>query len=75
MTIELAKQMEKRGDSSKQTCPATGFSRVFGFRKGKEHLEENGMGEHETHEWRAPQEGDARAPCPALNALANHGYL
>ncbi|KAI5360403.1 Putative chloroperoxidase [Septoria linicola] len=27
------------------------------------------------HEWRAPREGDARGPCPGLNALANHGYL
>ncbi|PCH41809.1 hypothetical protein WOLCODRAFT_137592 [Wolfiporia cocos MD-104 SS10] len=23
----------------------------------------------------APQEGDSRSPCPALNTLANHGYL
>ncbi|KAI0530212.1 Cloroperoxidase [Xylaria digitata] len=26
-------------------------------------------------EWRAPGEGDVRAPCPMLNTLANHGYL
>ncbi|CAG8524451.1 652_t:CDS:2 [Scutellospora calospora] len=28
-----------------------------------------------SYEWQAPQEGDERSPCPALNALANHGYL
>ncbi|KAJ4358400.1 uncharacterized protein N0V89_002982 [Didymosphaeria variabile] len=26
-------------------------------------------------DWRAPAEGDLRGPCPALNALANHGFL
>jgi len=31
--------------------------------------------EPDTHEWRAPQDGDVRSPCPALNTLANHGYL
>ncbi|KAI0791174.1 Chloroperoxidase, partial [Abortiporus biennis] len=28
-----------------------------------------------THEYCPRQEGDSRSPCPALNALANHGYL
>jgi len=27
------------------------------------------------HEWSPPKEGDSRSPCPALNAMANHGYL
>ncbi|KAF9075626.1 Cloroperoxidase [Rhodocollybia butyracea] len=27
------------------------------------------------HSFRAPQKGDARSPCPALNALANHGFI
>ncbi|KAF8622443.1 hypothetical protein AX15_007026 [Amanita polypyramis BW_CC] len=27
------------------------------------------------HEWRPPQEGDSRSPCPALNTMANHGYI
>ncbi|THV02059.1 hypothetical protein K435DRAFT_717657 [Dendrothele bispora CBS 962.96] len=27
------------------------------------------------HEFRMPQKGDRRGPCPGLNALANHGYL
>ncbi|KAK7060764.1 hypothetical protein VNI00_000496 [Paramarasmius palmivorus] len=27
------------------------------------------------HEYRAPQEGDVRSVCPALNAMANHGYI
>ncbi|KAF8075740.1 Chloroperoxidase [Lyophyllum atratum] len=27
------------------------------------------------HEWCPPQKGDSRSPCPALNTLANHGYL
>ncbi|KAK5130761.1 hypothetical protein LTR08_001706 [Meristemomyces frigidus] len=27
------------------------------------------------HTWQAPTTGDQRGPCPALNALANHGYL
>ncbi|RDB30246.1 Chloroperoxidase [Hypsizygus marmoreus] len=27
------------------------------------------------HEWCPPQDGDSRSPCPALNTLANHGYL
>ncbi|KAI0002549.1 Chloroperoxidase [Russula compacta] len=31
--------------------------------------------EGDTHEWRAPQPGDVRSPCPALNTLANHSYL
>jgi hypothetical protein len=25
--------------------------------------------------WVAPGEGDLRSPCPALNSLANHGYM
>ncbi|CAG8835038.1 22518_t:CDS:2, partial [Racocetra persica] len=28
-----------------------------------------------THEWQAPGPDDKRSPCPALNTLANHGYL
>jgi hypothetical protein len=27
------------------------------------------------NEWKSPSPGDSRSPCPALNALANHGYL
>jgi hypothetical protein len=27
------------------------------------------------HEWQTPSESDKRSPCPALNTLANHGYL
>jgi len=27
------------------------------------------------YDWRKPGEGDVRSPCPALNTLANHGYL
>jgi hypothetical protein len=27
------------------------------------------------HQWRKPTAEDARSPCPALNVLANHGYL
>ncbi|KAF9520336.1 hypothetical protein BS47DRAFT_1254540, partial [Hydnum rufescens UP504] len=27
------------------------------------------------HRWIAPGPGDLRAPCPALNTLANHGYI
>ncbi|ETW78181.1 Chloroperoxidase 3 [Heterobasidion irregulare TC 32-1] len=29
----------------------------------------------QSHEWCPAQAGDSRAPCPALNTLANHGYL
>jgi len=29
----------------------------------------------DSHEWRPQQAGDVRSPCPALNTLANHGYL
>jgi len=29
----------------------------------------------QTHKWKAAKPGDSRAPCPALNSLANHGYL
>ncbi|KAJ6531461.1 Cloroperoxidase [Mycena vulgaris] len=29
----------------------------------------------EKHQWIAPKATDARSPCPALNTLANHGYL
>ena len=28
-----------------------------------------------SNDWCPPQEGDSRSPCPALNTLANHGYL
>ncbi|CAG8501065.1 7698_t:CDS:2 [Paraglomus occultum] len=28
-----------------------------------------------TSEWKPPGKGDLRSPCPALNILANHGYL
>lgn len=28
-----------------------------------------------THEFCPPQEGDVRSPCPALNTMANHGYM
>ncbi|KAF4600367.1 hypothetical protein EYR38_004992 [Pleurotus pulmonarius] len=28
-----------------------------------------------THEFCPPQEGDVRSPCPALNTMANHGYI
>ncbi|RCI14542.1 hypothetical protein L249_6584 [Ophiocordyceps polyrhachis-furcata BCC 54312] len=27
------------------------------------------------HMWQSPPQGAARGPCPALNTLANHGYL
>ncbi|KAK5172259.1 uncharacterized protein LTR77_003897 [Saxophila tyrrhenica] len=27
------------------------------------------------YEFQAPKKGDSRGPCPALNTLANHGYL
>jgi len=30
---------------------------------------------NEDHAWRPPADGDLRSPCPALNSLANHGYL
>ncbi|CAG8453007.1 16781_t:CDS:2 [Funneliformis mosseae] len=29
----------------------------------------------ENHDYQAPGPNDLRSPCPALNALANHGYL
>ena len=29
----------------------------------------------DTHQWIPMQPGDSRSPCPALNTLANHGYL
>ncbi|CAI2180269.1 12756_t:CDS:2 [Funneliformis geosporum] len=29
----------------------------------------------ENHEYQAPGPNDLRSPCPALNSLANHGYL
>jgi hypothetical protein len=29
----------------------------------------------EVYVWQKPGEGDVRSPCPALNTLANHGYL
>lgn len=28
-----------------------------------------------SHDFIAPKEGDSRSPCPALNAMANHGYM
>ncbi|KAH0578152.1 Aromatic peroxygenase [Termitomyces sp. J132] len=29
----------------------------------------------EAHQWFPPREGDSRSPCPALNTMANHGYI
>ncbi|KIJ50398.1 hypothetical protein M422DRAFT_98529, partial [Sphaerobolus stellatus SS14] len=29
----------------------------------------------DVHSYHAPAAGDSRSPCPALNALSNHGYL
>jgi hypothetical protein len=29
----------------------------------------------EDHSFRHRVQGDSRCPCPALNAMANHGYL
>ena len=31
--------------------------------------------ESSQHEYVRPNRNDARSPCPALNTLANHGYL
>ncbi|PHH91507.1 hypothetical protein CDD83_176 [Cordyceps sp. RAO-2017] len=30
---------------------------------------------HDGHEFRAARPDDSRGPCPAMNALANHGYI
>jgi hypothetical protein len=32
-------------------------------------------GAHDKHQFIAPGPDDSRSPCPALNVLANHGYL
>lgn len=29
----------------------------------------------QNHIYMTPKDGDHRSPCPALNALANHGYM
>ncbi|KAJ7586037.1 Peroxidase, family 2-domain-containing protein [Mycena floridula] len=29
----------------------------------------------EMHQWRAPGPNDLRSPCPAMNTMANHGYI
>jgi len=29
----------------------------------------------EKHGFFPPQTGDSRSPCPALNAMANHGFM
>jgi hypothetical protein len=29
----------------------------------------------DSHDWQAPGPQDVRSPCPALNTLANHGYM
>ncbi|KAH7872057.1 Chloroperoxidase [Lentinula edodes] len=33
------------------------------------------MSSHGQHAFIAPGQGDVRSPCPALNTLANHGYM
>ncbi|KAJ3808319.1 Chloroperoxidase [Lentinula aff. lateritia] len=33
------------------------------------------MSSHGQHAFIAPGQGDVRSPCPALNTLANHGYI
>lgn len=35
----------------------------------------NAQVQEDTHQWVPKQPGDVRSPCPALNTLANHGYL
>ncbi|KAL5485471.1 hypothetical protein ACEPAI_8113 [Sanghuangporus weigelae] len=35
----------------------------------------NGVGDLGLHEFREPGPNDYRSPCPALNAMANHGYI
>lgn len=33
------------------------------------------FGDESQYRYQPPEPNDSRSPCPALNALANHGYL
>ncbi|KII91040.1 hypothetical protein PLICRDRAFT_554795 [Plicaturopsis crispa FD-325 SS-3] len=69
-------------------CPVTGQSGIAHSPNGK-HFNGGGQTKHssgedcrdrdvegtDSHEWIKPEETDSRSPCPALNTLANHGYL
>ena len=41
-----------------------------GFDPSKQHIDVSGA-----HSFIAPSASDLRGPCPAMNALANHGYI
>ncbi|KAI5810385.1 hypothetical protein BZA77DRAFT_328089 [Pyronema omphalodes] len=56
----LKSLLQKRGDGGNTTSEAVKYIRI------------DVSGEHA---WRPPGPQDKRGPCPALNAMANHGYL
>ena len=45
-------------------------SRQTGFDPAQQHVDVSGA-----HSFIAPTASDLRGPCPALNAVANHGYI
>jgi len=61
------------------SCPVSSISSMLAASvKTKEpHTHEGGVCPvtGNTHTYCHPQPGDLRSPCPALNTLANHGYL
>ncbi|CUA69052.1 hypothetical protein RSOLAG22IIIB_08302 [Rhizoctonia solani] len=68
------------GDNKTPTCPyaaqaanakrQSSTSSSATFDPVKQKIDVTGV-----HAFKAPAKGDKRGPCPALNALANHGYL
>ncbi|KAI9802208.1 MAG: hypothetical protein M1825_002929 [Sarcosagium campestre] len=58
---EAHKKLHRRADFQKRATP---------FDPVAQKIDVSGP-----HAWQAPTSGQSRGPCPAQNALANHGYL
>ncbi|KAK7443760.1 hypothetical protein VKT23_015543 [Stygiomarasmius scandens] len=58
--------------NSSQNCP---FAKPASTTASKRAIQQIPIDVEGEHEFRMPQKGDRRGPCPGLNSLANHGYL
>ena len=56
----LSQWLEKRAAAAGEDDNSTGYRRIS---------------TSGANAWKAPGPGDKRGPCPALNAMANHGYF
>lgn len=65
-----AESADKLANMHKRDVDSLVSPNAFKFDEKAQHLDVSGE-----HEWRAPQPGDIRGPCPGLNVLANHGFF